>query len=173
MKARVVITYRDQDGNEILSPEEGQKSYSPETNKLYVYTNGNWEELNTETNLQLNMYDINKQLISQMPVLTQEQSLEARKDIQTFLEETHNKFYMLLCRDINYYTLFNLINESQSPICTAEDEIWACAEYIGDIKSVERKEGAMEIWVQPHENNSEAIVMYLFGYDAGVIECVL
>ncbi len=176
MNAKINITYRDKDNNIIENPIEGQRAYSPETKKLYIYTNNKWELVTGESSLGLTMYDINKQLISQLPILNQEQQLEAIDSIQKFLNESNNHYYMLLCKEISYYTVFVLKDESMCPqqFSLAVDEILACAEYIGDIKSVNRDNDAdgIEIWVHPRKEDSEPIVMYLFGYDAGIIECI-
>ncbi len=174
MNAKINITYRDKDNNIITAPNEGEMAYSPETQKLYIYQNNNWEMIKGESDLGLTMYDINKQLVAQLPMLDQAGILEARENIQNFLNETNNHYYMLLCKDISYYTVFVLKDESMcpQPVCTAIDEIWACADYIGNVKSVDLNEGAIEFWVQPREEDSEPMAMYLFSYDAGVIECI-
>ena len=172
MNAKIKITYRDKDGNIIENPEEGQLAHSPETQKLYKYTNGKWEMVTGDAGLNLNMYDLNKQIIAQLPALDEHGVQQARTDILNFFQDIEQEYYMLLSRDIHYYTLFHILDEPKEPISCILDEAWACAEYIGDIKSVSREEGAIEIWVQPRDEWSEPLVMYLFGYDQGVVECI-
>ena len=174
MNAKIKITYRDMNGDEILNPIDGQKAYSPETQKLYHWSAeaNEWQLLDGDMNLGMTTYDLNKQIISQLPALDVDGIQKARTDITNFFDEIKQQYYMLLSRDINYYTVFRIMNILDDSINCILDEVWACAEYIGDIKSVSREEGAIEIWVQPKEENSEPIVMYLFGYDAGVIECI-
>lgn len=124
----------------------------------------------------MNLYDINKQLIAQLPELNEEQIIQARKVITDFIKNLNNDFFMLLGRDINYYTLFNIVNnETEHPLCAVADEVWACADYIGSIKSVDLidEENAIEIWVQPRDEEGEPLAMYLFGYDEGVVKCVV
>ena len=53
------------------------------------------------------------------------------------------------------------------------DELWGCVEYMGEIKAVDRNNGAIEFWAQPTEEDSEPIFMMFFPYDAGVIECIV
>lgn len=126
-------------------------------------------------NLQMNLYDLNKQIISQLPSLTEEQQDVAQNIIGDYIADLDQEFYMLLGRDINYYTLFQTVkggNEGEV-LSTAVEEVWACADYLGEIKSVEETDdGAVEIWVQAREEGSEPMAMYLFGYDGGVIKCV-
>ena len=171
MNAKIKITYCDENGNEILNPTEGQKAFSPQTKKLYCFTNGEWKLLEGDINLGMTIYDLNKQVISQMGILEGEAREEAHLHITDMATRSNNTYFMLLCRDINYYTLFKL-NKDNNDLCNIANEVFECAEDIGAIKSVESVDGdAIEIWVHPVD--SDPIVMYLFPYDAGVIECTL
>lgn len=175
MKARINITYRDQNNNIIENPVEGQKAYSPETSKLYIYKDNNWEEVQGEAGLKLSMYDINKQIIGQLPALKNEAIDEAMDIIKNFMLETANTFYMLLSRDINYYTIFHCVEQvtGYDEVPAAAAEVIACVQDWGTIKSVDFNENkdAVEIWFTKEDD--ETHVMYLFGYDGGVITCAL
>ena len=171
MNAKIKITYCDENGNEILNPVEGQKAFSPQTKKLYCFTNGEWKVLEGNVNLGMTIYDLNKQVISQMGILEGAAREEAHLHITDMATRSNNTYFMLLCRDINYYTLFKL-NKDNNDLCNIANEVFECAEDIGAIKSVESVDGdAIEIWVHPVD--SDPIVMYLLPYDAGVIECTL
>lgn len=123
-------------------------------------------------NMQMNLYDMNKQIISQMPSLNADGIEQATAVVSDYVADTKNTFYMLLCRDINYYTLFHMVDYITEP--TVACEVLNCALDIGIIKSVETTgDGAIEIWVEPTGEGSEPVAMYLFGYDGGVIECAL
>ena len=170
MNAKIKITYRDKDNNIIVNPKEGELGYSPETEKLYIYKDGQWELIKGETNLGLTMYDINKQIISQMGTLEDTAREEAHLLITDTVATSGQTYFMLLCRDINYYTLFKL-DKDNSGLCNVASEVFECTEDIGVLKSVESVEGAIEIWVHP--TDKDPLAMYLFPYDAGVIECTL
>lgn len=171
MNAKIKITYRDKDGNIIVNPKEGELGYSPETEKLYVYKDGQWELIKGESNLGITMYDINKQIISQMGELEGIAREEAHLLITDTIATSGQTYFMLLCRDINYYTLFKL-DKDNSGLCNIASEVFDCAEEIGAIKSAEGVEdGAIEIWVHPVDG--DPVAMYLFPYDVGVIECTL
>ena len=172
MNAKIKITYRDKDGNIIVNPKENDIAMSPETQKLYTYKNGQWEMIKGESSLGVTMYDLNKQLISQLPILDKDAIVTARKEVQQFIDETKNNYYMLLAREQNYYTLFNIIDNPLGSHVPVVDELWGCVEYMGEIKAVDRNNGAIEFWAQPTEENSEPIFMMFFPYDAGVIECI-
>ena len=74
---------------------------------------------------------------------------------------------MLLCRDFNYYTIFNYDSmlsfpDFSSAVCTIITEL-------GDVYSIDLLEdGAMEIWIKPTGEESP-YAFYLFPYDAGVV----
>lgn len=128
------------------------------------------EEQKVQGNLQMNIYELNKQLISQMAALSDEDLEDSKQLIRGYLQEHENEFYMLLCKDISYYTLFHIVDYITEP--AAADEVIECIKEIGTVKSIDRTEdGAIEIWAQPGE--SDPLAMYLFPYDAGVIQCTL
>jgi hypothetical protein len=170
MNAKIKINYMDENGNVIENPVEGQKAYSPETKKLYVYTKDEWKMITGETNLGMTLYDVNKQVISQMGILEGEERETAHLCITHAASIANQTYFMLLCREMNYYTLFKL-DKDNSGLCNIASEVFDCAEDIGAIKSVEPVDGAIEIWVHPVYE--EPVAMYLFPYDAGVIECTL
>lgn len=173
MKANVTITYRDKDNNIIENPTDGQMSYSPETGRMYQWVDAesNWKLIDGDVNLGMTEYDLNKQIVGQLPVLEGEGLETARSTIKAFVEEINQEHYMLLCRELNYYTVFQMMNESEDNIV---DEVIACSDYIGYIKSIERLDGAViEVWVTERDNDKETYVMYFFPYDAGVIKCTL
>lgn len=128
------------------------------------------EKVVANGNLQMNIYELNKQLISQMAALSEEDLEDSKQLIRGYFQEHENEFYMLLCKDISYYTLFYIVDYITEP--AAADEVIECIKDIGTVKSIDRTEdGAIEIWAQPGE--SDPLVMYLFPYDMGVIECTL
>ena len=173
MNAKIRITYRDQNGDIIENPVAGQKAYSPETNKLYMYTGEEWKLIEGDVDLGMTTYDINKQIIGQLGVLDEEGMSRAQNTLTAFVEETKQTYYMLLCRDINYYTIFYVYGGLVVPMGLNKfcDDVLDCAQDVGAIKSVESTDGAIEIWVHPVYG--DPVAMYLFPYDMGVVECIL
>lgn len=116
----------------------------------------------------LSLYDLNKQLIEQLPDYSEENITAAITLIDDFIKEVNSEFYMLLNKDINYYTIFNVVDFVSEPICS--EEIMACIKELGIIKSIDKTEDgqAIEIWIKQNDNIS---VMYLFDYAGGVIQC--
>ena len=128
------------------------------------------EKVVANGNLQMNIYDLNKQIISQMATLSDEDLEDSKQLIRGYFQEHENEFYMLLCKDISYYTLFHIVDYITEP--AAADEVIACIKEIGAVKSIDRtNDGAIEIWA--HHGEAQPLAMYLFAYDMGVIECTI
>lgn len=153
---------------DVLEPYHGQTVRCSSENKCYRYDAvEGWQyvpEDNT-TEVAMSVYDMNCQIISQLPPLNEQQLHEKAKLISGLIDETRNQFYMLLCRDINYYTLLMRVPEADEMM---EEIVIDCATYVGHVKAIEQVEGAIEIWVT---NNNGTFAMYLFPYDEGVEIC--
>ena len=80
-----------------------------------------------------------------------------------------NNHYMLLCKEYNYYTIFEsdavLINTP-----TFGEAVYEIISNIGDVFSIDATDDgtAIEIWIKP-DGQESAFVFYLFPYDAGVV----
>ena len=102
----------------------------------------------------MNLYDLNKNIVSQLPVLTD--YTDAKILLDNF---NHNKIYMLLCKEISYYTIFQYDDACKNT--KFSDVVLECANDIGQIISVDLTEdkNAIEIWVRTDDDN---LCMYLF-----------
>ena len=153
----------------------GQQVYCEETNSYYVYTeNEGWSPIEfSGTGPSMSLYDINKSIIRQMPVLTKK---EVKKFCKECCEEyqalTANTYYMMLCNELNYYTLFVNDGITKAPISndslaiTLKDIILE----LGDVYSVSLTENkdAIEIWIKMPEKEDPS-VFYFFAYEKGVV----
>ena len=149
--------------------ENGTLGFNPDEKEYYLYKDG-WIPINiesiTDTGINLNLYDLNKQILEQLSALSQEDIENKRKMLKEFLEETNNDYYMLYGKEISYFTLFvkHLLTSEKF-----EDLVIECLENIGVIKSIEYTEqkDAVEIWITTQENNTTCL--YLFPYDNGIV----
>ena len=148
-------------------PQEGEIVYVEKENRYFKRVNNAWEPTTHEDTISLgSVYDMNKQIISQMPAMTDEQIQAGTATITEFISSIGGKYYMLLCNELKYYTVFVKDNGQY----VMPEEVIACANQCGTLKSVSLDEnGAVEIWIQDSEG--EPHVMYFFNYDAGVIVC--
>ena len=92
----------------------------------------------------------------------------AQDHIQYLVNNLHSKFenfyYMLYGKEISYFTLFK-INESKY----FGKEVIECLKDVGYIKAIDLTDtgDAIECWV---ENEQGPTCLYLFPYDAGVVQ---
>ena len=148
--------------------KNGELAETSDDNKKWVYDEEaqEWKEHETE-GIQMSLYDMNKQLIAQMPPM--EDTDKMIEIINNYKNKTDNSHYMLLCRDINYFTLFE-----EDPFIAEERFATLVLECIHDLGIVHdmmitEDNGAIEIWVKPLSEEADMLVMYLFAYDAGVV----
>lgn len=151
--------------------KNGELAETSDDNKKWVYDEETqeWKEHETE-GIQMSLYDMNKQLIAQMPPM---EDIDKQKEIiHTFEEKYHNGHYMLLCRELNYFTLFEhpvIADTWTEDLDRFENLVLECISDIGIVHDMMLTENgdAIEIWVMtPIE---EIVCMYLFPYDAGVV----
>lgn len=117
----------------------------------------------------MSLYDINKSIIAQLPEYKNDQIRELEKNIDNWAKKDKielNKFFMLLCRDINYYTIFSLEPEKAEFRTLGEGITGLLYDAGYTIHSEEVQDDHCEIWVK---KDNEAYVFMLFPYDQGVI----
>lgn len=154
--------------------EIGEIAWVQDIEKFYIYTPDGWTQWqpnveSTESDINLSLYEVNRQIIAQMPTLKDVQLEEARLTLSHYVNglDHNDDYYMLLCYDLRYFTMFARDQKYEENIV---DAIMDCLSYIGEVKSVEESADgqAIEIWVT---KDDEAYVMYFFDYGRGVVLC--
>lgn len=126
----------------------------------------------------MNLYGLNKVLVNQLNPLTKEELFDKEKVFINLHKKFANKHYMLLCKEYNYYTIFEeeriIMNKPFS------DTVIEIITELGEVYSIEPTEDndAIEIWIKiPKLILSETdleedtpMVFYLFPYDMGVVK---
>jgi hypothetical protein len=148
-------------------PKEGEVVYNTdeETKGCYVYHDGSWMKLNTENSgLNLGLYDLNKQIIDQLPILSEKELSDKKAVINQLHEKFNNEYYMLYGKEMSYFTLFKIANSK-----FFGDEVIECLNNVGDVKCIDMTEpgDAIEIWIQ--SETQEITCLYLFPYDTGLV----
>ena len=113
----------------------------------------------------MDLYSLNKQLITQFPDMEDFESSILL--FNEFSRAKSNKYYMLLGKDIPYYTVFE---RSLGLTESIGEAVIDCLKNIGtSIKSIQKNEdeGSIECWVVPSDS-TEPIVLYFFPYDYGM-----
>jgi hypothetical protein len=145
------------------TPEEGELIQTPE-GKCMIWHDGSWNEIKMENGgINMGLYDMNKQIISQLPALND--FTKAIADVRDLHGKYWNEYYMMYGKEISYFTLFKVCGMNEF----GQDVIDCCAN-IGTIKAMDLTEAgdAVEIWVQPE--NGEPTCLYLFPYDSGIVQ---
>ena len=145
------------------TPDEGEIIQNPDGEYL-IWKDGNWNKINVEgSNISMGLYDMNKQIISQLPTLTTDDLLEKLPLVEELHNKYNNEYYMLYGKEISYFTLFKLKQVESFP-----HEAIDCLQNIGPIKAIDLTEDkdAIEAWVMADD---EATCLYLFPYDMGVV----
>ena len=145
------------------TPKEGELIQTPE-GKYMIWHDGSWNEIKMENGgINMGLYDMNKQIISQLPALND--FTKAIADVRDLHGKYWNKYYMMYGKEISYFTLFKVCGMNEF----GQDVIDCCAN-IGAIKAMDMTEAAdaIEIWVQPE--SSEPTCLYLFPYDSGIVQ---
>lgn len=150
---------------------EGEVAYVKKDKKGYIYHEDKWVPVNTDgSGLKMNLYEINKSIISQMEPLTEESLEYLKKDINKNLT---GDYYLLYGKEISYFTLFERkpqIIQDPEEDTSLGNMLIECLKSFDKVYSYEIKddEKVVEIWVHNSDNNL-ATVLYLFDYKDGVV----
>ena len=88
------------------TPEEGELIQTPE-GKYVIWHDGSWNEINMENGgINMGLYDMNKQIISQLPALND--FTKAIADVRDLHGKYWNEYYMMYGKEISYFTLFKV-----------------------------------------------------------------
>lgn len=131
------------------------------------------EPVKVSGDLNLSLYELTKSSIEQAGPANKE-AIEKFKQLITgfcinHCNEARPTYFMLLNRDINYYTLFNAISYQDENTEHIADVVLECVNERGEIYSVVCNEdhGTIEIWAKV---NDELGCYLFFEYSDGVIE---
>lgn len=130
--------------------------------------NGEKEKDTTKISLGT-LYDMNKNLVEKYGNKLSEQEILNKKDlIKTFIQNTKNKYYMLLCNEEKDYTVFNT-NYKEDFFEMINILVDECLVNRGVIKGIDLTSDkmAIEIWLSI---DKESYCYYFFPYDDGIIE---
>jgi hypothetical protein len=124
------------------------------------------------------MYELNKSILLNERAMKPVEIKDALRKIKIFISSVSDKFFMLLCREKNDFTLFAMYNKTDVSLNITGADIHECLSNRGEILSIEPTENkdAFEIWIKTNDVNEagevveDVSVYYFFPYDAGVIE---
>lgn len=146
--------------NALQNHQEGEVAFCEDEQQYMTYKDDQWVPASS---LQLNFYDLNKQIVSQLPPFDEVRINDAKDTLTAW---ANSSVYMLYGREISYFTVFQKQDEGEFE--TLADALFEC------LKSVSEKiyafdivdDSAIEIWL---DYEGEATVLYLFDYKEGVV----
>ena len=147
---------------------QNQIFFAKDTQKSWVYQNDQWSMVSSNYD-QATLYEFNKAAMVSFPILQDLNSAE--KLINDYTLKFEEDTYMLLCKDISYYTIFKQEDLKATEFSTLGDAVLTCIkEDLGEILSVEltEDESGIEIWFK--NKNQEAFCMYLFNAKPLIVE---
>lgn len=147
--------------------QEGEVAYCEDEQQYYIFKDGKWLKVEanmTSDGLQLNLYDLNKQIMEQLPDFNEEQIKDFKAALEIWKSSRADKYYMLYGKEIGYFTLF--VEDSDKDDNLLSDSVVECLDSFEAIKEYDMSGEAVEIWVKTEDG---VTVLYLFGYDAGVV----
>ena len=165
--------------NDIKDPVDGQVAYIEKDNgnEYFLYQNKAWFPVQgemTSSGLQLNLYELNRNIISQLPDFEDSQWEGAESVFKEWLEGKTCKYFMLYGREINYFTIFKkkTLLDEKTDFETLFKAVKECLTALGPVKSVainkleDGSASSIEIWVKYED---VVTCMYLFDYEEGIV----
>lgn len=136
-----------------------------EVNESCEDTNESHEDISL---VHMTLYEMNQQLIANMPCFEDKDWDEAAVVIADWVNAHMDNYYMLLCKELSYYTLFNTSRENIT-IADFTTELFDILKDLGAVKNIEvDTNGMIAIWLNWHGEETPRC-FYLFPYGAGVV----
>ena len=154
------------------TPKEKDIVWLEEEQQYYIWLQEQWQQYDEFAeqlkviDTGISFYDLNKELVAQLPALSETALKEKALLIKEYAYNTMNTFYMLYGRELNYFTIFRHDTNNSESI---EDIIIECLNNIGIVYSIElvNDNTAIEIWIKDVNNNISCL--YFFPYDNGIV----
>lgn len=172
---------RDSQGNIYMEQEEYQE-YLAQNEPIEVWQMSTpealAEEIETETSeavtdkkdslAKVSLYELNQQLISQMPQYDEKKWTDAKLIIADWYKNHKDNYYMFLCHECSYYTLFDMTRENAIGADLAY-EVQDTIRYIGPVHDVSiDTNDAIAVWAEWYDTGN-IHCFYLFPYGQGVV----
>ena len=122
------------------------------------------------------LYEMNQIIMQSEPLMSKEDTLKSIEKLAIWIYDKSNteKYFMMLCKDLSDYTVFNIDKENTGNAVahhcnTMAVDVIDCIKNRGDLISIEETEdkNAWEIWIKIMD---KTYAFYLFPYTSAVIE---
>ena len=148
--------------------KNGEQVLIEDIQKVYEWTEETQEWLPTKAGeTGVTLYDLNKIACGKLPPLNEEQLTKAKEEIKRFIVDSNNTYFLMICKELSYYTMFITDAESNEDMT---DVVIECLNALGILVSVEYSENkVIEAWIRDDEGN--AVIVFMTPYDQGVVKC--
>ena len=117
---------------------------------------------------EVSLYELNQQLIAQMPEYDDKKWTDAKLIIADWYNNHKNNYYMLLCHERNYYTLFDMTRANAIGADLAY-EVQDTIRYVGPVHDISVDTNDMiAVWAEWRDTGN-IHCFYLFPYGQGVV----
>lgn len=148
--------------------QKGEIAHLTEEDTYLMYDGEQWLELGADLNVnnegaQMTLYDLNKMFFAQLtPKETYEEKMECEEIFNKYHDLIKSDRYMLLCKEISYYTIFEMNDTDIADFSNFGPALIECLENVGKILNVEilETEQVVEIWMRLDDDQN--VCMYLF-----------
>lgn len=147
--------------------EKGEIALCEEDHTYYFYDGEKWNAMPanmTENGIEINLYELNKQIIAQLPPFDEQRLQDAKDTFNNW--KKRNGIYLLYGKEIGYFTLF--MPKEEDEYDSFETVLFEC---LGDVSKELYSfdvvnENTIEIWLK---YNDAPTVLYLFDYAEGIV----
>lgn len=156
---------------QVIQAREGEVVYCEEEDAIYSFNNNEWQELKQPEkapSVGVPSYEIMKSLADALDKMNNKEIQEKKELIIDWKKQFKDRFFMLLGKEISYYTIFE--HSAVYEVPNLAEGVIECLENLGDILYIEENNDrtAIEIWIR--QNNQEPTILYLFPYGHGVVQ---
>ena len=156
----------------IRNHKDGEVFFVKDENTAYVWNDEANDYIKVDKNmvskggLSMNLYEINKSIISQMKPLTDEDLTKFKDEINEKLSGRH---YLMYGKEISYFTLFEKRKAIMEEPESLGEVVIDCLKSFEKVYSYElTNNNTYEIWVHNEDTNLPT-VLYLFNYKDGIV----
>ena len=151
----------------LVQHENGEVAFCEDEQKYYIYGEEGWQDMPVEVTpegLSINLYELNKQIVAQLPPFDIQRMEDARETVENWKKPELP--YLLYGKEISYFTLFSPGGDEEDG--SFADCLFDCLLGIsGTIYSLDvLNEDTIEIWV---DSEVGATALYLFNYENGMV----
>ena len=116
------------------------------------------------------LYEVNQQAIDALPKMSEQAINEKSTELEKYIYLGHAKYYMLLCNEYKYYTVF--VNSTPDKVPElVKVMVEECMKPLGDIIGIDyqKDNNAYEVWIRTSDDKVNH-AFYFFPCDGLVVE---